>query len=82
MQAVTWLERSMAEYREFVSTHQMLVGVYAALGRMDEARDASAIFARKVPGMSLEMFNRTTPHQSPVFRDIVSAGLKATGIPD
>lgn len=75
-------ETALAQYPEFATTQMGLICVYVRLGRVEEARTVGEWLRAKVSKLSVARFLRTTPHVSPLHRELQVEALRALGFPE
>src|SRR6185312_11435106 len=80
-QAISFYQRGLAERPHAHWLYRHLAGTLAAVGRMDEAREAYAQMQRYFPGLTATKFRRAMVF-SPAVLDRMVENLRMLGLPD
>jgi adenylate cyclase len=82
-EAVKWAKMSLSENAAYTATHRFLAASLAALGRLDEARDAAASLMRLEPSFRLEVYEQSRqPFGHPELRARLMEHLRMTDLPE
>ena len=89
LEAIRFLRMALDANPNAVSPHAFLAAAYALLGRLDEAREELAQYARLRPGETVASFRRESPVPlgltSPRYQllfERVKEGLRSAGMPE
>ena len=80
--AVEWAQRSIQRRPDYVTSHLVLAGCCAVLGRLDEARTAVAEILRLNPEFSLSGVNLFLSGSDPAFVELATNSLRKAGLPE
>ena len=80
--ALELAKRSLALNSGWDSTHWVLVTIYTALGRAEEARTAAQKLLSVYPQASVSNYERSLPMRNPDSRAMVIKSLRDAGVPD
>jgi adenylate cyclase len=81
-EAAQWARKSAALNPRFTANQRFLTASLAALGSMEEARQAASDLLRVDPGFSVANFARNHAFQDPARRQLFGEHLKLAGLPD
>jgi adenylate cyclase len=82
-EAVKWGKMSARENPRFTANYRYMAAALAALGRIDEAREAAANLMKLEPDFRLEVFERTRqPFRPPEMRTRHMEHLRKAGLPE
>ena len=81
-EALTNLKRAVTLNPKFMPTHLWLAVVYASLGRIEEARAATAEVLRQAPQFSIDSQKRGAPYKDQAMKDRFIEALRKAGVPE
>jgi tetratricopeptide (TPR) repeat protein len=81
-EAVTWLEKAIADDPGFGTTLQALATAYELAGQHKKAVDAMELYLRQTPYYTLAIYYATTPFIEPILKLRVAEAMRAAGLPE
>jgi TolB-like protein len=81
-EAVTWLEKAIADDPGFGTTLQALAAAYELAGQNEKAAETMALYLRQTPYYTIAVYNSTTPFIEPVLKRRVAEAMRAAGLPE
>jgi adenylate cyclase len=82
-EAVKWAKMSLSENWAYTATHRFLAAALAALGRLDEARDAASNLMTLEPSFRLQVYEKSRqPFAHPDIAARLLEHLRKAGLPD
>jgi len=81
-EAVHWLRECASRQPNLQSSHAMLASTYAQLGRLEEARKATAEVLRINPGFTIEGYKRLLVYKAPKDTEHRIDGMRKAGLPE
>lgn len=81
-EAVTWLEKAIADDPGFGTTLQTLAAAYELAGQHEKAVGTMELYLRKTPYYTMAVYEATTPFVEPALRKRVADALRAAQLPE
>ena len=84
-EAISWLNRSIENNRNFAVVHFSLAAALAHLDQADDARSAVNAGLALDPTFTIDRFRAGTPSNNPVFlarRERIALGMRKAGVPE
>src|SRR5262249_24104548 len=81
-EALDWVNIALARNGNYSPSHWLRIAALVHLGRLDEARQAVAIFPAKEPRANLEGISRGQHARDPHRIAVVIDGLRKAGLPE